>query len=86
MDIRERLRAVPGSYDDFVSSTARWMEKDDRIKSAILDQLEMKPDSSTKDIMNVLCDLLGIGEPVDLVDEDEYESGYEEKVLFTVAG
>ncbi len=39
MDIRERLKAVPGSYDDFVSSTARWMERDDRRKAAILDQL-----------------------------------------------
>jgi hypothetical protein len=73
MNIRERLREVPGSYDYFVNSTARWMEKDDNIRDDIINQLERRPDSNTKDIMNILCNHLGIGNPIELVDENEYE-------------
>ena len=31
-EIKEKLRMVPGSYDDFVYETAFWMEKDDIIR------------------------------------------------------
>ena len=86
MNIKERLKAIPGSYEDFVNSTARWMEQDDEIRTAILRQFEMKPNSSYSDIMNILCEYLGIGESVELVDEDEYESGYEDAIIPGAAG
>ena len=76
MNIREKLKAIPGSYEDFVNSTARWMEQDNEIRTAIMNQFEVKPDSTYSDIMSILCEHLGIGEPIELVDEDEYESGY----------
>lgn len=78
MNIRKKLEAIPGSYDDFVNSTERWMEQDDQIKNSILKQFETDPDSSYADIMNILCERLGIGEPVELVDEDQYESGFDD--------
>ena len=75
MDIKDKLRSIPGSYDDFVNSTARWMEHDDNIKNTILKQLDTNPNSTTHDIMTILCHMLGIGEPIELVDEDQYDDG-----------
>ena len=45
MRYKDMLIAVPGSYDDFVNSTARWMEKDEDICRAVLEQMRLKPDS-----------------------------------------
>ncbi len=71
MDYREMLNEIPGSYDDFVNSTARWMEKDPSIREAILKQIENNSDSDTQDIMKVLWKCLGIGEPLTIVDDEE---------------
>ena len=75
MNTKDRLRAIPGSYDDFVNSTARWMENDEKIRTTILEQLDTNPNSTTHDIMTILCNALGIGEPIELVDEDQYDDG-----------
>ena len=75
MDIKDRLRDIPGSYDDFVNSTARWMEHDNSIKASILEQLDANPNSTIHDIMTIICNALEIGDPVELVDEDQYDDG-----------
>ena len=69
MIYKDMLRDIPGSYDDFVNSTAHWMEKDEKIRNAIMVRLENYPDSNEQDIMMVLCDCLGIGEPLELIDD-----------------
>ena len=70
-ELRNLMENIPDSYDDFVNCTVRWMIKDGKIQSAILTQLRNNPKSETSDILEVLCDCLGIGEPLELVDEDE---------------
>ena len=72
------MQKVPDSYSDFVDCMCRWMKRDSKIRSLILEQLRVKPDSDTQDLMRILWGYLGIGEAVELVDEDEYESGFEE--------
>ena len=69
MTMRERMQAVPGSYDDFVNSMVRWSERDSSIESAILEQLNNKPESDTDDITLVLWKHLGIGEPIEIEEE-----------------
>ena len=86
MSDRELMQNVPDSYSDFVDSMCRWMKRDDNIRKLIMEQLERKPDSNTQDLMEILWDYLGIGEPVELVDEDEYESGYEESARLSAVG
>ena len=71
MEIRALLRAIPKSYDDFVDSTADWMERDPEIKRAILNQLKLYPESTPSDVLKVLWQYLGIGEPLKLVDDEE---------------
>ena len=68
----EMMKKVPGSYDDFVNDTADWMERDEGIRSAILEQLRIKPSSNTDDITLILWNCLGIGEPVELVDDEVF--------------
>lgn len=70
MSDTELLRNVPDSYDDFVNSIIRWMNRDANIRTKILDKLSVNPESTTSDILKVLCDHLGIGEPLELVDDD----------------
>ena len=60
MDIREILRALPRSYDDFVESTAECMEEYNDVKVAILDLLRRKPDSTPSDVLKVLCECMGM--------------------------
>ncbi len=66
----ELLKNVPDSYEDFVNCLTRWMDRDPEIKNRILDQLNSNPDSSTSEILKILCDYLGIGEPLELLDDD----------------
>ena len=65
------MEQIPGSYDDFVNDTADWMERDENIREAILEQLRVKPDSDTDDVTLVLWNCLGIGEPLEIVDDEE---------------
>ena len=67
----ELMKNIPDSYDDFVNSMTRWMKRDNNIRSRIIDQLNDNPNSTTSDILKVLCDYLGIGEPIELVDDED---------------
>ena len=60
MDIREKLRALPGSYEDFVDSTIECMEQEEDVRIALLEQLQRKPDSTPSDVLKVLCESLGM--------------------------
>lgn len=60
MDIREMLRALPRSYDDFVESTARCMEEYSDVNDAVLEQLRVKPDSMPSDVLKVVCEKMGM--------------------------
>ncbi len=60
MDIRERLRMLPGSYEDFVDSTVECMEQEEDVRTAVLEQLQRKPDSTPSDVLKVLCERLGM--------------------------
>ena len=79
MDIRERLRSVIGSYEDFVDYTAVRMEKDEELKNKVIDYMDSNPNAGTGSILEVVINHLGIGEPLEIVDD-------EEEVLLTVAG
>lgn len=67
----ELMRNIPDSYDDFINSMTRWMGRDKNIRTKVLDQLDKKPNSTTSDILKVLCDCLGIGDPIELVDDED---------------
>lgn len=60
MDIRNKLRSLPGSYDDFVDSTAECMEQEEDVRIAIMEQLRRKPDSTPSDVLKVMCERLGM--------------------------
>ena len=70
-DIRERLALLPYTYADFVGFTMRCIEQEYGVKEAIDNQFRVKPDSDTNDITKVVVDFLGLGEPIELVDDDE---------------
>ena len=70
-ELRVLMENIPDSYDDFVNCTVRWMVRDGKIENAILTQLRDNPKSYTSDILEVLCGCLGIGEPLELVDDDD---------------
>ena len=76
MDMREKLASLPYSYDDFVRFTMRCIEQEEGAKEAIDKQFQVKPDSDTNDITKVLVDFLGLGEPLDLVDDDDEDDFY----------
>ncbi len=60
MDIREMLKALPRSYDDFVESTAECMEEYKDVNDAVLEQLMIKPDSTPSDVLKVVTEKLGM--------------------------
>ena len=60
MDIREMLRALPKSYDDFVNSVAECMEEEEDVRIAVLDQLQRNPNSTPSDVLKVMCECLGM--------------------------
>lgn len=66
----ELMRGVPDSYDDFVNSMVRWMGRDADIRNNVLEFLDKHPGCTTSDILKVLCDCLGIGDPLELKEDD----------------
>ncbi len=70
MNMKEKLASLPYSYDDFVRFTMQCIEREDGVKEAIDRQFQVKPDSDTNDITKVVVDFLGLGEPLELVDDD----------------
>ena len=83
MNLQERLSSLPGSYDDFVHFTMECMDRDVIIRNAVMSRLIDVPDSDVNDITQVLCDCLGIGEPLELID-DEDEPQYATKAARAV--
>ena len=75
-ELKILMENIPDSYDDFVNCTVRWMVKDGKIQKAILTQLRDKPESDTSDVLEVLCDCLGLGEPLEIVDDDDEEEDF----------
>lgn len=73
MNMREKLASLPHSYDDFVRFTMQCIDQEDGVKEAIDNQFLMKPDSDTNDITKVVVDFLGLGEPLEIVDDDDEE-------------
>ena len=69
--MEERLASLPYSYDDFVRFTLQCIEQVDGVKEAIDNQFRLKPDSDTNDITKVVVDFLGLGDPLELVDDDD---------------
>ena len=80
MNMKERLASLPYSYDDFVSFTMQCIEREDGVKEAIDRQFQVKPDSDTNDITKVVVDFLGLGEPFELVDDDDEVDFYADAV------
>ena len=76
MDMKEKLASLPYSYDDFVRFTMQCIERDGGVKEAIDRQFQVKPDSDTNDITKVVVDFLGLGEPLEIVDDDDEEDFY----------
>ena len=72
-NIKDILRAVPGSYDDFVNSTAECMSQDEGLRNLIVKLLINKPESNSSDILKVVCDFYGFNRPLELVDDDDEE-------------
>ena len=69
--IRDILRSVPGSYDDFVNSTAECMSQDADLRKMILNLLRVRPESDSSDILQELCNFYGFNKPLELVDDDD---------------
>ena len=73
VSIRDILSAVPGSYDDFVNSTAECMSQDEGLKNLIVKLLINEPESNSSDILKVMCNYYGFNRPLELVDDDDDE-------------
>ena len=76
MNMKERLASLPYSYDDFVRFTMQCIEREDGVKEAIDRQFQVKPDSDTNDITKVVVVFLGLGEPLEIVDDDDEDDFY----------
>ena len=71
MDIEERLKTVPRSYDDFVRYVKESMAEDEDVKAFMEDYLETHPESNSGEVLLALFDFVGIGEPMEIVDDDD---------------
>lgn len=69
MSDRELMRNISDSYDDFVNTMVRWMEKDSSIRTKILDFMKERPNSSTSDLLGVLWECIGIDISEDIADD-----------------
>ncbi len=67
--IRECLKQVNGSYDYFVNDLTNWMNEDDDIYRLVIQKLRSNPNANTDEITQVLWDALGIGAPLELIDD-----------------
>ncbi len=67
----ELLESIPDSYEDFVLAVNHWLKKDEKVREKILEQLKANPDSTTSDILEVLCEYLGLGKPLEIVKDEK---------------
>ena len=71
ISVMDVLRAVPGSYDDFVNSTADCMSQDKELENLIMELIRTKPESNSSDVLKTLCDFYGFNKPLEIVDDDD---------------
>ncbi len=72
MTIKEKLKQIPKSYDDFVRYAMECIDEDNNVEELIERHLLTNPDSDVNDITKVLLEYRGIGnEPLEIVDDDE---------------
>lgn len=70
-NVMDVLRAVPGSYNDFVNSTADCMSQDKELENLIMELIRTKPESNSSDVLKALCDFYGFNKPLEIVDDDD---------------
>jgi len=70
MSDRELLANIHDSYDDFVDTMLHWFNEDTCIRNTVLDYLKSNPNSSSSDVLKVLWNCLGIGERLQMADEE----------------
>ncbi len=70
MDIRNRLRMVPRSYEDFVNYAAERMEENNDLCDAVLKYMDSNPDANSSDILEVIANNNGLGEPLEIIDDE----------------
>ena len=59
-ELRELLKSVPDSYDDFVQGTASMLKKSESAQEKMIQYLKENPDSQTDDVLDYLDELLGL--------------------------
>ena len=80
------FRMWPGSrltqrlIHNFVRFTMRCIEQEDGVKETIDNQFRIKPDPDTNDITKVVVDFLGLGESLEIVDDDDIDSIYYSRI------
>ena len=77
MAIEERLKSIPRSYNDFVKYVIARIEEDENVEKVVLQQLETHPESNSSDVLKAIYNYLDIGEPLEIIDDDE---GYRQVV------
>lgn len=56
--IKEALKNVPDSYDDFVNCYAKDLKGNEDAQKKLLDYLQKNPDAQTDDVMEYVDDVL----------------------------
>lgn len=73
MDTIDILKNVPKSYNDFVDYTIRCMEKDVVLKDAVIEFINENPTANAGEVLMVVFSYLGLGNPLEIVSDEEYE-------------
>lgn len=71
MTMEERLLTIPKSYGDFVRYVMESIDEDSALTEIIEKQFARKPNSDVNDITALICDYKGIGEPLEIIDDEE---------------
>lgn len=58
VQIKEALKSVPDSYDDFVNCYAKGLHGKEDKQKQLLDYLEQNPTAQTDDVMEYVDDVL----------------------------
>lgn len=71
MELHKMLMAIPDSYDDFVRFVEERIEDDADLADFVIEMLCRNPNTTTSDVLEMLCDKLGINEPLEIVPDEE---------------
>ena len=72
MNIENKLRSMPRSYDDFVQYVMSCIEDDNYVEQIVLNQLSTSPESNSSDVLKAVHKYLGVGTPLTIVDDTHY--------------